>query len=381
MSPPRALPPELRRGVKWSRHPEDVLPVWVADMDLGTAPVVLDRLRSVLDRVDLGYPDDPRRAIVDAAVGWQARHHGWAPPAEEVRVFADVLQGIVVSLLHATAPGDGVALPTPVYPPFFAAVEGSGRRVVPVPLEGPGRRLDRAALHAAADAGARAVLVCNPHNPTGRVFDPDELAGLADVVVERDLLLVSDEIWGDLVHPGARHRPAATLGPEVAARTVTLTSASKAFNLAGLRCAVGVVGPDALRSRIDGLAPHLLGEPNTFGTAATVAAWTAGDDWLAATRDLLTARRDQLTRLLAERLPAARYRPPEATYLAWLDLRPLGLGDDPTRRLIDVARVALSPGRDFGPGGAGHGRLNFATTEELVAEAVDRLASGAAVAG
>lgn len=369
------LPDQLRRGVKWNRHPADVLPAWVADMDLGTAPVIVDRLKAVLDRQDFGYPVDPRPDIAAALVAWQARRHGWTPAVEHVRVFVDVLQGIAVALRFATEPGDGVGLLTPVYPPFLAAVERAGRRIVDVPLAGADRRLDPGRLEEAADAGLRALLVCNPHNPTGRVFDGEELGSIARIVVERDLLLISDEIWADVVHPGSVHRPLAALGPDVADRTVTLTSASKAFNLAGLRCAVGVLGPPGLRDAVDALPPHLLGEPNTFGVVAMLAAWSEGEAWLGDTRRSLTERRDQLARLLAERAPSVGYRPPEATYLAWLDLRATGLGPDPAQRLLAEARLALSPGLDFGPGGAGHARLNFATTAELLAEAVERLAS------
>jgi cysteine-S-conjugate beta-lyase len=371
---PGALPDELRRGVKWARHPPDVLPAWVADMDLGTAPAIVDELRRVVERQDFGYAVDPRPALTEAFVSWQTRHHRWTPPSEEVRLFVDVLQGIVISLHLATEPGDGVILFTPVYPPFLEAVRRSERRIVDVALDAPARRLDPDRLTAAVvESGARAVLVCNPHNPTGRVFDAPELEVLAEVAVAHDLLVLSDEIWADLVHPGHVHRPLATLGPQVAERTVTLTSASKAFNLAGLRCAVGVIGPGGLRTALDDLPPHFLGDPNTMGATAMLAAWTEGEGWLAETRHQLTTRRDQLTALLAEHLPTVGYRPPEATYLAWLDLRPCGLGDDPGRRLLHEGRLALSPGPDFGPGGAGHARLNFATSAELVAEAVTRL--------
>jgi cysteine-S-conjugate beta-lyase len=375
------LTPEVRRGVKWGRFPDDVLCAWVADMDLGTAPAVVDRLRRLVDRSDFGYQPDPTAAIVDAFVGWQQRRHGWTPPPERVRVFIDVLQGIAASLRWGTARGSGVVLLTPIYPPFLAAVAHAERRLLDVPLTGPDRRLDTQRLEAAVDAGAGALLLCNPHNPTGRVFDAEELAAIAEVAVRRDLLVISDEIWGDVVHPGSTHVPLAGLGDEVAARTVTLTSASKAFNLAGLRCAVGVIGPDGLRRRLDGLPPHLLGESNAFGATALVAAWTEGEAWLDETRRTLTARRDQLGGLLAELLPTVGYAPPEATYLAWLDLRPLGMGDDPTTRLLADGRIALSPGPDFGPGGAGHARLNFATTPELLAEAVRRIAIAAATGG
>lgn len=375
MSPRAPLPEDLRRGVKWARHPGDVLPVWVADMDLGTAPVILDRLRALIDRVDLGYPVDPLPPVTEAFIAWQARRHGWVPEGSHVRLFVDVLQGIAASLRWGTEQGSGVVLLTPVYPPFIAAVEAAGRRIIDVPLVGPDRRLDADRLRGAIDDGVGAVLVCNPHNPTGRVFDEVELAALAEVVVERDLLLLSDEIWADLAHPGNVHRPVAALGDELASRTVTFTSASKAFNLAGLRCALGAVGPRRLRATLDALPPHLLGDPNVFGVTAMLTAWTEGEDWLEQTRRTLTARRDQLGALLAERVPEIGYRAPEATYLAWLDLSPLRLGTDPCRRLLEEGRIALSPGSDFGPHGAHHGRLNFATTPELIEEAVDRIAS------
>lgn len=375
MSSGPVVPEELRRGVKWARHPPDVLPLWVADMDLGTAPVIVDRLRWLLERVELGYPVEPRPAVADALLAWQSRRHGWTPEPDHVRLFVDVLQGVAAALRWGTEPGCGVGLLTPVYPPFLAAVERAGRRVVDLPLVGEGRRFDPAALGRAADAGMQALLLCNPHNPTGRVLDDDELAALADVVVERDLLLISDEIWADVVHPGARHVPMASRGPEVARRTVTLTSASKAFNLAGLRCAVGVLGPDRLRATIDDLPPHLLGDPNVFGVTALLTAWTQGEGWLEQARATLTARRDQLTDLLAREVPGVGYQPPQATYLAWLDLRAFDLGDDPSERLLRDGRIALSPGPDFGPGGAGHVRLNFATTPEVLADAVGRIAS------
>jgi cystathionine beta-lyase len=205
------------------------------------------------------------------------------------------------------------------------------------------------------------------------VFDAAELRALAEVAIERDLLILSDEVWADLRHPGGPHIPMATLGDEVHARTITISSASKAFNIAGLRCAVAELGHRALAARLDALPARLLGAIGTPGADAAIAAWTAGAPWLAAARRHLTERRDQLARRLATELPSVGFHVPEATYLAWLDFRPLGLGDDPAARLLDLGRVALSPGPDFGPGGAGFARLNFATSEAILDEIVQRI--------
>ncbi|MDH3680339.1 MAG: aminotransferase class I/II-fold pyridoxal phosphate-dependent enzyme [Acidimicrobiia bacterium] len=362
-------------GIKWNKFPSDVLAAWVADMDVRPPPCVNRALAELVDRADFGYNRRASELLADTFARWQLESHGWSPPTEEVRVFCDVLQAIDVALWLHTDPGDGIILLTPIYPPFIRAVDGAGRRIIDVPLDPDGWRLDPARLRAAVDGDTRAVLLCSPHNPTGRVFDRDELTAIAEVANEHDLLVVSDEVWADLVHPGATHVPLASIGDEVAARTVTVSSASKAFNLAGLRCAVAHVGHAGVAARLDALPGHLLGAVGTPGAEAAIAAWTDGRDWLAALRRHLTARRDQLARRLATELPRVGFDSPEATYLAWLDFRELGLGDDPSARLLDLARVALGSGPDFGPRGNGFGRLNFATSEDLLDDMLDRLVS------
>jgi cystathionine beta-lyase len=253
------------------------------------------------------------------------------------------------------------------------ALDGARLRLIDVPLDPDGWVLDSERLRASIDERTRAILLCNPHNPTGRAFTAAELRSIAEVAIERDLLILSDEVWADLLHPGAVHVPMATLGEEVHARTVTISSASKAFNLAGLRCAVADIGDPRLAAKLDDLPLRLLGAVSTPGAEAALAAWTAGEAWLASLRRHLTERRDQLARRLAADLPAVGFQPPEATYLAWLDFRPLGLGDDPGERLLQGARVALSPGTDFGHRGAGFARLNFATSESILDEIVQRI--------
>ncbi len=365
-------------GVKWTRYGPDVLPAWVADMDIAPPPVVVEALQQLVSRGDFGYNRQALLQLPDAFARWQAERHHWTIDPADVRVFCDVLHAIDTALWLLTGPGDGVVLFTPIYPPFLNALSTTGRRLIDVPLDPDGWRLDPDRLAAAIDDRTRVILLCNPHNPTGRVFDESELAAIAQVAEEHDLLILSDEVWADLVHPGATHRPMGTVSPGAAARTLTISAASKAFNMAGLRCAVAHGGHAGLAARLAELPAHLLGAVGTPGAEATLAAWTAGAPWLDAVRAHLTERRDQLGRRLAADLPGIGFNPPEATYLAWLDLRSYGLGDNPAEVLLDKASVALSAGPDFGVHGLGHARLNFATSAPILDQLVDRLAAALA---
>jgi cystathionine beta-lyase len=371
------VPPisELRQltGVKWSRYGHDVVPAWVADMDVRPPACVIEAVGDLAARGDFGYSRQVYDLLPETFARWQLDHHGWSVDPGRVRRFCDVLHAIDVALWLHTEPGDGVVLLTPIYPPFLTALTGARLRLIDVPLDPDGWRLDPDRLRRSIDDRTRAVLVCNPHNPTGRVFGTGELRAIAEVAIEHDLLILCDEVWADLVHPGAAHVPMATLGDDVHARTVTISSASKAFNTAGLRCAVAEIGDRRLAERLDALPAHLLGAVSTPGAAAAIAAWTGGGAWLASARRHLTARRDQLARRLAAELPAVGFGLPDATYLAWLDFRPMGLGPDPAQRLLELGRVALSSGLDFGPGGQGFARMNFATSDAILDELVRRI--------
>ncbi len=289
-------------------------------------------------------------------------------------MFANALQPIAASLAIATSPGDGVLLFTPVYPPFFGMVEGSGRRLVEYPLDANGWRIDAESLRSAVDSGTRALILCNPHNPSGRSFDAGELEAVMTVAAERDLLVISDEIWQDIVYPGgAGHIPFASLGPEAVERSIVVTSASKSFNLGGLSCAVAHLGHAAVREGLDVMVPHLLGGVNALGARATLEAWTHGEAWLDETVDVLRANRDHLLARFAAELPDVRIEVPEATYLAWLDFSATTIAANPAKRLLRRGRVALSPGPDFGVAGEGFARLNFATHREVLDEIIDRI--------
>jgi cysteine-S-conjugate beta-lyase len=359
---------------KWTWHDADVIPAWVADMDLPPVPAAVEAVRALVDRGDFGYNMAAEFKLAEAFADWQDASHGWRPDAERVRVFCDVMQVVTIALWLQTKPGDGIVVFTPVYPPFLSTVEKTGRRIVECPLDASaGWRLDPERLSAAIDPTTTAILLCNPHNPTGRAFSRDELAAIAEVAERHDLLVISDERWADLRHGDVAHTPMALMGEEVAARTLTINAASKSFNLAGLRCAVAHVGHAGLAEAIAGVPSHVFGAVSSLGAEATLAAWTKGAPWLAETREHLTAQRDHLGARLAAELPAVGYSVPEATYLAWLDFRAMGWGDDPAKRLLDSGRIALSSGLDFGPRGAGFARLNFATTRTILDEIIDRI--------
>lgn len=379
MAPQELLAAELRRlrsltSVKWTRYAPDVLPAWVADMDLPPAQPVLDAVRALVERGDFGYNFDAVQRLPEVFAERQHQRYGWRPDTERLRVFCDVMQAVQAALWLTTEPGDGVVVFTPVYPPFLNSVRDTGRRIVDCPLDpAEGWRLDPERLVAAIDDRTRVILLCNPHNPTGRVFDDGELSAIAEVAERHDLLVVSDEIWADLTYPEAGFRPFAALGEGAASRTLTLNAASKAFNVAGLRCAVAHVGDARVAEGLAALPDHLLGAVGSPGAEATLAAWTGGDEWLAAAVRHLKSQRDHLATRLAAELPEVGFALPQATYLAWLDLRELGLGDNPAAWLLENARVALSPGLDFGEHGRGFARLNFATTRVVLDEIVDRI--------
>jgi cystathionine beta-lyase len=367
---------QRRRGEKWALYPPDVLPVWVADMDFPTADPVRRALLRALERSDVGYPlDPPRTGLREAFVERMGQRFGWSLDPERVEVLSDVVQGIYAGLEVYSEPGEGVVIQTPIYPPFLAAVSDTGRRLVANPLaEGSSRHeLDLDGLRRAIDASTRILLLCNPHNPSGRAFTRRELESIAEIVIANNLVVLSDEIHQDLVFTGHTHIPFATLGPEAAARTVTLTSASKSFSIAGLRCAVAVFGSEELQKRFLSIPRHLRGGIGTLGVQATIAAWRHAQPWLDRALVYMENNRDHLTRFVRERWPSVRYFPPEATYLAWLDFRALDIVGGPSRFFLKQGRVALSNGPWFGPEGEGFVRLNFATSRSILDEVLRRM--------
>jgi cystathionine beta-lyase len=302
---------------------------------------------------------------------------GWQVDPRRVELLTDVVQGLYVALQVYAGEGDGAVIQPPIYPPFYEAVRETGRREVSNPLrlgEG-GFELDLDGLRRAIDARTRVLLFCNPHNPGGRVFTRSELQALLAIAEEHDLVVVSDEIHQDLVYSGHRHVPFASLGPEAEARSVTLTSATKAFNIAGLRCAVAVFGSDELKRRFLAVPRHTRGGLSGLGIAATLAAWRHAQPWQDEVMAYLEGNRRFVGQFLKEHLPGVRCHLPEATYLAWLDCRELDLGQDPQAFFLERARVALSAGPSFGAAWQGFARLNFATARPILTEVLERMAA------
>jgi cystathionine beta-lyase len=365
-----------RCGEKWHVYPDDVLPVWVADMDYPVAEPIRRRLRRAVLDSDLGYPLHPRPSgLPELLADRMLRLHAWKIDPRRVEVLSDVVQGIYVALLTYAEPGQGVVVQTPIYPPFLGSLRQTGRALVENPLSygSQGYALDLDGLRAALSDTTRILLLCNPHNPTGRCFSRPELEALAEIALERDLVIVSDEIHADLVFAGHRHLPIASLAPEVEARTLTLTAASKAFNVAGLRCAFAIFGSPELRKRFLELPRHLRGGINSLGIEATRSAWQHGAPWLERVREHLSGNRDFVARFVEDHLPGIVHHPPEATYLAWLDCRSLQLEPSPYDFFLERARLALSDGRNFGEPGEGFVRLNFATARPILVDALTRM--------
>lgn len=370
-----------KRGEKWRTYPEDVLPLWVADMDFPVAEPLQRLLQRTLETCDLGYPVNPTPAGLPSVFARRMRERfGWTVDPERVVVLTDVVQGLYVALSTLCEPGDAAVIQPPIYPPFLHCVRETSRRRIDNPLvRGPERyEIDFDALRASIDARTRLLLLCNPHNPSGRAFDRAELEAIARIALERDLVIVSDEIHADLVYPGAHHLPIATLAPEVERRTITLMSASKAFNIAGLRCAVAAFGSRQLQDRFCSIPRHVRGGLGTLGLAATEVAWTEGQPWLDEVLAYLDGNRRFLAEFLRERLPGTQMHLPEATYLAWVDCRELGLEPSPYELFLERARVALSPGRSFGTGYDSFVRINFATSRALLTEGLERMAKAVA---
>jgi len=359
-----------RSSAKWRVYPEDVLPLWVAEMDAPLAPPIADALRRAIDLGDTGYAAGDGYA--HALAGFAARRWNWTDfPTAATQLVPDVMRGIVEVLRLLTADGDPVVVTAPVYPPFFGFVTHAGRRIVQSGLDSAGR-IDFDALDgtlARLGPGA-ALLISNPHNPTGVVHTRAELETIADLAARYRTRVVVDEIHAPLVLDGSTFTPYLSVrGTEDA---VVLMSASKGWNLAGLKAALAIPGAGAT-DELARLPVEVTHGASHLGVIAHTAALTGGDDWLDAVLAGLAENRRLLGALLGQHLREVGYREPEGTYLAWLDCRALGDGDTPYRLFLDTARVALTSGPAFGTGGGGHVRLNFATSREILTEAVARM--------
>jgi cystathionine beta-lyase len=367
-----------RRSAKWQTYPADVLPLTVAEMDFALAEPVAEALREAVERSDAGYAM-PVPELGRALTSFAGSRWGWDIDPASVTAVTDVGVGVVELLRLLARPGDAVVISPPVYPPFFDWVPEAGARLLEVPLAhgAAGWRLDLTALENAFAAHPAAYVLCNPHNPVGRVHTAGELAALARLAHAHGVTIISDEIHGPLVLPGATFTPLLTV-PRAAEVAVSVLSASKAWNLAGLKCAAVVTAAPRMAALPGRFPADTRWRVGHLGVMAAVAAFTAGEPWLDQLLATLGRRRARLAELLRQRLPMLAWDPPEATFLAWLDCAALGPDDQARELFLDRGHVALEPGLRFGAVGRGHVRLNFATSTDILDQATARMAAAAA---
>jgi len=364
-----------RKSYKWRTYPDDVLPAFVAEMDFDLAAPIVEAATAALAAGDCGYGH--LGDLGEAFAAFAAQRLRWSPDPARVYAIPDVMTAITEVIQAVTPPGSGIVINPPVYQPFFYRIRLAGRRVVEAPLrrEEDGRYdLDPEALdRALADSDVRAYLLCSPHNPAGRVWSRQQLLTAADICQSRGAFLLVDEIHAPLVLAGAQQVPFLSLNHEISERAVSFTSSSKAWNIPGLKCGVAIAGSPRLAAVLEERWEALI--PGQVGVVGSVAAFADALPWLDALLAQLAENRARLSQLLGEHLPRVRYVPPEASCLAWLDCRALGLGYDPAAAFLSRGRVALSGGPGFGAQGRGFARLNMGTSPELMEEAVRRMAA------
>jgi cystathionine beta-lyase len=354
-----------RRSEKWRAFPPDVLPAHIAEMDFTLALPIEEALVDAVRAGDVGYSHARSSRLPEEFAAFAAERWQWDVDPAAVVAVPDVMVGVAELLRILTPEGAGVVINPPVYYPFFSVIAEVGRRVVEVPIEGDG--LPLAGIRDALSRGARAVLLCNPHNPTGYVADADELRALGAIVGEHDAVLLSDEIHAPLVFPGVRHVPVCS----VVDHAIALTSATKAWNLAGLKCGLAIA--PSRRDALEALPVDLPDRVGHLGVIASKVAYAQGGAWVDELRAYLAETHRTLPQLLAEHAPGVTVTPARATFLAWLDFRQTSIADDPAGAVLERGRVALYQGTRFGEVGRGFARVNVGTSHALVEEAVRRI--------
>ena len=368
-----------RTSSKWSAYPPDVLPMFVAEMDYPLAAPIAARLVELIGRSDVSY--DSRRPDLGIAFADFARDAwDWDFEPTTLQATVNVMNAVTAILRAAIEPGDGIVVNSPIYPPFYGAIDEVGGTVVDVPLLPPDDEhdwsLDLDGLEAAFVAGAKVYLLCHPHNPIGLPHPRQQLERVAELAEQYGVLVVSDEIHGALTHSDAEFVPYLAVSEAARATGVAVTSASKAFNLAGLGCGWWIPGSTTVEKRLKRIPPSTVHRTAHIGVHAATAAFNESREWLAGAVESIESNRELLGVLLAEHLPEVIYHEPHASYLAWLDFRALGWGDDPAKRILERGRVALTGGLPFGKSaGKGIARINFACSPEVLEDGVLRIAS------
>lgn len=365
---------------KWRQHPADVLPMFVADMDFRSPQPIIDALTKRVQHGFFGYgKEEPE--WYDVVTSRIERRYGWKVEPDWIMMFPGVINSFNLALKALTPAGSGVLVQTPGYGPILSspANQKMERQEAPLGRDANGRYfVDWELFDGAITETTKSFVLCNPHNPVGRVFDRDEVQGMADRCLKNDLLIISDEIHCDLLHAPAAHIPIASIDPEVARRTITLMAPSKTFNLPGLKTSIAIVPDAEMREKMTAAKEGLVGTPNILGYHAALAAYRDCDPWLEEASAYLTANRDFMAEFVAREMPGVRMYPAEGTYLAWLDCNGLDLQPDPQAFFLEKAKVGLSNGANFGTGGEGFVRLNFACPRPMLEDGLQRMAKALA---
>ena len=362
-------------SIKWNHFDEDVLPMWVADMDFRCADPIVDALRDRVEHGIYGYAGEPpelRGILVDRL----QRRFGWSIEPDWIVFIPNVYVGFHLAAHAVTQPGDGVLITPPVYFPILSVPENvriRGQLSEMICNEGLDYAIDFDGFERSIDGRSRLFIFCNPHNPIGRVYRRDELERLAEICIEHDLVVCSDEIHGDFVYGKHEHIPIASISPEIDRRTITLMSGAKSFNVAGIPFAFAVISDPDLRSRYESAGMGLVSHPGVFGITAAIAAFRDGDAWLDELVGYLQDNRDAAAAFVRDRLPGISMTPLEGTYLAWLDFRDAGVEGEPHEFLLERAKVGTVNGAMFGPGGDGFVRLNLACPRSRLTEGLGRI--------
>lgn len=354
----------------------DVLPMWVADMDFRTPDFIVNAMKRRMEHEIFGYTLKPD-SLYEAVIGWMFRRHGWKVEKDWIVFTPGVVPAFNMCILAYSSPGDKVVVQSPVYYPFFWAVDLNKRIMTNNQLVRSGEQytMDTDDLKSKIDATTRMMLFCSPHNPIGRVWNRTELEQLADICIRNNIVMISDEIHSDLVFDGYKHIPYAMLGEEAAQTSVTCIAPSKTFNVAGLATSALIIPNAELRKKFNDVVESLhIAGGNIFGTVAMEAAYNHGDEWLKQALAYISGNVDYLENYVKQYLPKIKVIRPEATYMAWMDFSGLNLSDTALRKfMVEKARLGFNHGPTFGPGGEGFQRINLGCPREIVKEAMERL--------
>jgi cystathionine beta-lyase len=364
-----------RKSVKWRQFPNDVLPLPVAEMDFESAPAIKAALLDMVERSDTGYLG-PFPELFDAFAKFSQSRWGWQADTKQMRMATDVGVGIVEIMRTLIKPGEKVMLNSPVYENIWRWINEVNATTVDTPLieEGLNYKLDLAAIEKEYKGGVKVHILCHPHNPVGVIFDKQALASLAELAKRYQVVILSDEIHAPLSYDAKSFTPFLAVSAVAKEVGIIITSASKSFNLAGLKCAIIITESSELQERINKMPPAVTWRASLFGAVASTAAYSDSVNWLDGVLITLDENRKLLGNLLQSKLPAIKYRIPDFGYLAWLDMSTLGLGDDPAARILEKGKVALNGGVLYGPKHKNFVRLNFGTSPELITEGIDRIA-------